>query len=146
MMTHRCRGAAALLLVAGLSVAGVSAGVAGPGEPDGTTLSEAVTLTDAQRAKILRAVQRHGVTAPVDKDRVIHEPSKPAAATRSLPATPTGDLTVGTAVPETLPLMPVPESVAVEVPAVRQLSYGVVDGRLLLVDPSTSLVLAEIDR
>jgi hypothetical protein len=142
MITHRCRGAAALLLVAGISIAGASAGAA---EADGATLGAPVTLTDMQRAKILRAVQGHSTTAPLDKERVIHEPNKPAATTRALPAPPSGEVTVGAAAPETLPLTPVPESVGVEVPAVRRLSYAMVDGRLLLIDPATSLVLAEIN-
>jgi len=144
MMTHLCRGVAALLVVATatggrapLGIAAASAGeLFGPGE--------AVTLTDAQRAKILRAITTdHGASGPAE--RVINEPSKPASSTQSLPA-PTGDLKVGTAAPATLPLIPLPDSVGVEVPAVRRFSYVLAEGRLFLVDPNTNMVLSEIGR
>lgn len=106
--------------------------------------SDAVILTDVQRAKILRAITAdHGASSPAT--RIINEPSKPASSTRSLPA-PTGDLKVGTAAPATLALTPLPDSVGVEVPAVRRFSYVLAEGRLFLVDPDTNMVLSEISR
>jgi hypothetical protein len=38
----------------------------------------------------------------------------------------------------------VPQSVAVEVPAVRQYRYVVVNGRVVLVDPATGEVVADL--
>jgi hypothetical protein len=59
---------------------------------------------------------------------------------------PSGDVAVGTVVPETLPVTPLPDSVGVEVPALRHSGYALVGGRLLLVDPTSSMVLGEISR
>jgi hypothetical protein len=147
MMTHLSRGFAALLLGAAVGTAGSSGGMAISAEAEAFGPGASVVLTDTQRAKILRAiVMDHGANAPGGKERVIGEPSKPAVTTRSLPAPPIDDLTVGAAVPETLPLTPVPDSVGVEVPAVRRLSYALIGGRLFLVDPTTSMVMSEISR
>src|SRR5215470_8074548 len=142
MMTHLCRSIAALLLVTAAVGSPAAAGEVeafGPGQP--------VTLTDAQRAKIFRAiVLDHSVNTPGGKERVISEPNKQAATTRSLPAPSHREVAVGGAVPETLPLTPLPDSVAVEVPAVRHLSYALINGRLLLIDPATSIVLSDISQ
>ena len=139
-MIHLCRSIAALLLIAAaVPAAAAEVEAFGPGQ--------AVMLTDAQRAKIFRAiVLDHGMNTPGGKERVISEPNKPAATTQSLPAPQREELAVGGAVPETLALAPLPDSVAVEVPAVRRLSYAMVNGRLLLIDPDTSIVLSEISR
>jgi Protein of unknown function (DUF1236) len=142
MKAYVCCAALLLTLAAGSPVA-IAASVEvepfAPGEP--------VMLTDAQRAKIRRViVAGHSANIPGGKERVISEPSKPAFAIESLPAAPSKDLAVGTAVPATVPLTPLPDSIAVEVPAVRHLSYALVNGRLLLIDPATSIVLSEIDR
>jgi len=143
MKLDPCRGVAALLVVvaaAGLVSCEMAAAAAGETFGPG----DAVTLTDAQRAKILRAITAdHGASGP--PARVINEPSKPASSTQSLPA-PVGDLKVGTAAPATLPLTPLPDSVGVEVPAVRRFSYVLAQGRLFLVDPDTNMVLSEISR
>jgi hypothetical protein len=110
--------------------------------------AEPVTLTDAQRAKILRAIDLdRGASGPVGGERVIDEPSMPPGSSQPVgSAPPSSEITVGTAVPETLPLTPLPDSVVVQVPAVRRLSYAAVDGRLLLIDPATSMVLGEINK
>ena len=51
---------------------------------------------------------------------------------------------VGARVPEGVQLYSVPEAVAVEVPAVKQYKYMVVNDQVVLVDPVTSEVVAEI--
>jgi len=145
MRAHLFRGVAALVLLAGAM--GTSVLTAASVKAEGFSSGESVTLTDAQRAKILRAITSdRGANDPAGIDRVISEPSKPASSTRTLPASPSGDIVVGTAVPETLPLTPVPDSIGVEVPALRRLSYAQIDGRFLLIDPATNLVLGEINR
>jgi Protein of unknown function (DUF1236) len=146
MISHLGRATAGLLFFGSVGIASAPAVIAGSADAETFGPGAPVTLTDAQRAKILRAiVLDHGASGPAGKQRVIDEPSP---RTRSQPAltAPTGDITVGTAIPETLPLIPLPDSVGVEVPAVRRLSYALVDGRLLLVDPSTNMVLGEINQ
>lgn len=51
---------------------------------------------------------------------------------------------VGSHLPASVPLVAVPETVAARVPAVRDYSYVVVGGRVYLVDPATSTVVADI--
>lgn len=46
--------------------------------------------------------------------------------------------------PEAVVLQVIPEAVAVEVPAIRSYRYMVVNNRVLLVDPATSMVVAEV--
>lgn len=50
---------------------------------------------------------------------------------------------IGTRVPDSVRLDPVPETAAVEVPAVRAYKYMVVIGGAVPVDPATSEVVAE---
>jgi hypothetical protein len=52
--------------------------------------------------------------------------------------------TVGSVLPAGVPLYGVPQTVAVRVPATRTLSYAAVGERVYLVDPATSVVLADI--
>jgi hypothetical protein len=51
---------------------------------------------------------------------------------------------VGTRVPGGVTLYRVPDTVAVEVPEVRPYKYMVVNGEVVLVDPATSEVVAEV--
>jgi Protein of unknown function (DUF1236) len=51
---------------------------------------------------------------------------------------------VGSRIPESVPLVAVPESVAIQVPATRPYSYAVIDGRVYLVDPVTSTIVADV--
>lgn len=53
------------------------------------------------------------------------------------------EVSVGARVPGTVQLYDVPQSVAVEVPAVRSYKYMVVNNRVVLVDPATSTIVAE---
>lgn len=54
--------------------------------------------------------------------------------------------TVGSIIPETVTLAPVPRQVLVRVPAARGYGYAVVNGRVLLVEPTTGTVVADITR
>lgn len=51
---------------------------------------------------------------------------------------------VGTRIPSNARLYAVPQDLAVEVPAVRSYKYMTVNSRVLLVDPATSEVVAEV--
>ena len=53
-------------------------------------------------------------------------------------------LVVGARVPASVPLLVLPERLAGRVPAARPYSYAVLDSRVLLVDPSTGIIVAAI--
>ena len=63
---------------------------------------------------------------------------------RVAPAQPTVSYRVGMRVPERAQLYEMPETVAVEVPAVRSYKYMMVNNRVVLVDPATSEVVGEL--
>jgi len=63
---------------------------------------------------------------------------------RVAPAQPTVEYRVGARVPERVQLYSVPQAVAVEVPAIRAYKYMVVNDRVMLIDPATSEVVAEL--
>lgn len=63
---------------------------------------------------------------------------------RVQPAQPTVEYRVGMRVPQTARLYTVPETVAVEVPAIKTYKYMMVNNRVVLVDPATSEVVDEI--
>jgi len=52
---------------------------------------------------------------------------------------------VGSRVGDAYALAPMPQSVAARVPAVRSYRYMVINNRLLLVDPATGIVVAEVN-
>jgi Protein of unknown function (DUF1236) len=114
------RHAAALLaLIASATAASAQTTIITP-EPR-TRVVTTIELTPAQRTVIYRTIVRE----------------------RAAPA-PGVDVRVGTRVPETIELRTVPEAIAVEVPAIRSYRYMVVNNRVVLVDPATSTVVAEI--
>lgn len=53
-------------------------------------------------------------------------------------------LVVGARIPPSVPLIAVPEPVAARIPAARPYSYALLDNRVYLVDPATSVIVAEI--
>ena len=63
---------------------------------------------------------------------------------RVAPAAPTVEYRIGARVPESVQLYSVPQAVAVEVPAMRAYKYMVVNDRVVLIDPATSEVVAEL--
>ena len=63
---------------------------------------------------------------------------------RVQPAHPTVEYRVGMRVPQTAQLYTVPETVAVEVPAIKTYKYMMVNNRVVLIDPATSQVVDEI--
>ncbi len=88
-----------------------------------TPVVRQIELTPTQRTTIYRTIaQERAVVAP------------PAVV----------EYRVGAPVPATAELYTIPETVAVEVPAVRPLKYMYVNNRVVLVDPATSVVVGEI--
>ena len=79
----------------------------------------------------LRPVQRQTIYRTIVRERVA-------------PAPPTVEYRVGVRVPESVQLYSVPQEVAVEVPAIRAYKYMVVNNRVVLIDPATSQVVAEV--
>lgn len=79
----------------------------------------------------LMPVQRQTIYRTIEHERV-----------KRAPATVT--YRVGARVPQTVQLYSVPETVAVEVPAIRTYKYMMVNDRVVLVDPATSEVVAEL--
>ncbi len=82
-----------------------------------------VELTPAQRTTVYRTIVQERPVAVA-----------PAAV----------EYRVGAPVPATAELYTIPETVAVEVPALRPLKYMYVNNRVILVDPATSVVVGEI--
>jgi hypothetical protein len=62
---------------------------------------------------------------------------------RVAPAEATVEYRVGTRVPTGARLYSVPETIAVEVPAVKRYKYMMVNNRVVLIDPATSQVVDE---
>jgi len=88
--------------------------------------------------------------APVIRERIETAPvietvgAAPTVAERVVHAPDGLELTIGSRVPTTLPLYAVPETLALQIPAVRPYRYAIVDDRVLLVDPVTATVVAEL--
>jgi hypothetical protein len=53
-------------------------------------------------------------------------------------------LGVGARIPLSVPLVAVPDRIATRIPATQPYSYAVIDSRVYLVDPATSLIVADI--
>lgn len=107
-------------------------------------LSAAATTASAQTTIITREPQTSVVTQPIELT-----PAQRTTIYRTIvrerAAPPAGvDVRLGARVPEAVRLQAVPEAIAVEVPAIRSYRYMVVNNRVLLVDPATSTVVAEI--
>ena len=125
-MTHFRHAAIAAVLLASAGAASAQTTVI-TREPVQTQTRTVVTTEPLQ----LTPVQRQTVYRTIVRERV-------------QPAQPTVEYRVGMRVPQTAQLYTVPEPVAVEVPAVRPYRYMVVNNRVVLVDPATSEVVAEL--
>ena len=93
-----------------------------PVESRTVVTTEPLQLTPVQRQTIYRMIVRERVA----------------------PARPTVEYRVGTRMPESVRLYSVPQEVAVEVPAIRSYKYMVVNDHVVLIDPATSEVVAEL--
>jgi hypothetical protein len=123
-MTHFRHAAIAAALIAGATAAQAQTTVITrePVETRTIVTTEPLQLTPVQRRTIYRTIVRERVH----------------------PADATVEYRVGGRIPAGVELYAVPETVAVEVPAVRQYKYMVVNDRVVLVDPATSQVVAEL--
>ena len=125
-MTQFRHAAIAVALVAGTAAASAQTTVI-TREPMQTQ-----TVVTTQPTLVLTPEQRQIVYRDIVRERVA--PAAPG----------TVEYTVGARVPGDARLYTVPQSVAVEVPAVRAYRYMMVNGRVVLIDPATSQVVADI--
>ncbi len=114
----------ALALVLGVSAASAQTTIITrePADTQTVVTTAPVELTPVQRQTIYRTIVRE----PVEE------------------VAPTVEYRVGARIPPGVRLYSVPREVAVEVPAVRSYKYMVVNRRVVLVDPATSEVVAEL--
>ncbi len=116
--------AAAMVMIAGLSAAQAQTTVITrePVESRTVVTTAPLQLTPVQRQTIYRTIVRERVQ----------------------PAPTEIEYRVGARIPATAQLYAVPQQVAVEVPAIQAYKYMVVNDRVVLVDPATSQVVAEL--
>ena len=112
----------ALLAGAGSASAQTTVITREPVESRTVVTAEPLQLTPVQRRTIYRTIVRE----------------------RVVPAQPAIEYRVGSRVPESVQVYSVPQEVAVEVPAIRPYKYMVVNSRVVLIDPATSEVVAEV--
>lgn len=118
-------------------------------EPVGTrTVVQApLQLTPAQRTTIYRTiVPQDRNRAPIVKERVVTETTGSApAVSRSVVSQPAAvEYVVGDRAPASVALRPMPETIAMKVPSVKQYRYMEINGRVWLVGPDTSLIVGEV--
>ena len=116
-----------------------------------------LALTPAQRTTIYRTIIPQGRgRGPIVRERIVTESVAPAPVARErivnppagsgyAPAGSAYAYAVGSRVGDAYALAPMPQSVAARVPAVRSYRYMVINNRLLLVDPATGIVVAEVN-
>jgi len=101
-----------------------------------------LALTPAQRTTIYRTIIPQGRgRGPIVRERIVNPPAGSGYA----PAGSAYAYAVGSRVGDAYALAPMPQSVAARVPAVRSYRYMVINNRLLLVDPATGIVVAEVN-
>ena len=124
-MTH-FRHVALALVLAGMSAASAQTTVITREPAETQTI-----ITQPRTTLVLTPTQRETVYRDIVRARVTPTPG-------------TVTYTVGSRVPSDVRLYAIPDSVAVEVPAVRQYRYMMVNGCVVLVDPATSEVVADL--
>jgi hypothetical protein len=114
----------AAALMAGASTANAQTTVITrePVQTETVVTTQPLVLTPQQRQTVYRTIVREPI----------------------VPAQPTVTYRVGMRVPESARLYAVPETVGAEVPAVRTYKYMVVNDQVVLVDPATGEVVAEL--
>ncbi len=147
MRTHFRTVAAALALAAIAGPASAQTVTGDPLETRPVITQRPLTLTPAQRTTVYRTIVPRGKNqAPVVHERIVTETigRAPPVASERVVREPAVRYVIGDRVPAEAELAPVPESVVAEVPSVSGYQYMVINGRLLLVDPVTSTVVAEV--
>ncbi len=115
--------ATAASLVAGPALAQTTIITQEPVQSGTVVTTAPLKLTPVQRQTVYRTIVRERTVAPSQA---------------------TVEYRVGARIPASAELYAVPQEVAGEVPAIRSYKYMVVNGQVLLVDPATSQVVAEL--
>ncbi len=114
--------ATALLAGAGVASAQTTVITREPVQTQTIVTEQPPVFTPAQRQTIYRTIRREQV----------------------VPAEPTVEYRVGTRVPAGARLYAVPEAAVAEVPAIKRYQFMMVNGHVVLVDPATSEVVADV--
>jgi hypothetical protein len=109
-----------------------------------------LALTPAQRTTIYRTIIPQGRgRGPIVRERIVTETVAPAPVVRERIVNPPAGsgyaYAVGSRVTDAYALAPMPQSVVATVPAIRSYRYMVINNRLLLVDPATGIVVAQVN-
>jgi hypothetical protein len=118
-------------------------------EPDARAVvaTQPLALTPTQRTTIYRTIIPQGRgRGPIVRERIVTETMAPAPVVeeRVVRGAVAADYVVGSRVSDAYALAPLPRAVVNTVPAVRSYRYMVVNNRLLLVDPATGFVVADV--
>jgi len=173
MKTYFGHAVAAVALLAGTGSAGAQWVYSDAPVANRPVVTQPLALTQAQRTTIYRTIIPQGrnrqpivreriVTepvAPVVRERVVTQPmdsdyyaygyvpaDSPRAIVREPDAYGAYAYSVGTRVAPSMQLAPLPPAAIAAVPAARQYRYMVINQRLLLVDPDTGVVVADLTR
>src|SRR5712691_7094021 len=109
--------------------------------------TQPLALTPTQRTTIYRTIIPQGRgRGPIVRERIVTETLAPAPVLeeRVVRGAVAADYVVGSRVSDAYALAPLPRAVVSTVPAVRSYRYMVINNRLLLVDPATGLVVADM--
>ncbi|MFL6799413.1 MAG: hypothetical protein ACJ8F3_18605 [Xanthobacteraceae bacterium] len=108
---------------------------------------QALALTPAQRTTIYRTIIPQGRgRGPIVRERIVTDTvaSAPVVRERVVAPPAAAAYTVGSRVRDAYALAPLPGTVAASVPSVGAYRYMVINNRLLLVDPESGLVVADM--
>jgi hypothetical protein len=173
IMTHFGHAAVVLALLAGTSLVGTtSADAQYYGEYGARFVAQPLPLTQAQRTIIYRTIIPQGRgRQPIVREQIITEPVGPVVRERIVTegvvdAYAYGDpydrpryprryvvepdaysanaYVVGARVPVATRLAPLPPALVAEVPTIRTYRYATFGGRVLLVDPDTGIIVADV--
>jgi hypothetical protein len=116
-------------------------------EPGVAVATQPLELTPRQRTTIYRTIIPQGRgRAPIVRERIVTETVAPTPPVRErvVRGPVVADYAVGSRVADAYALAPLPSTVVASVPAARSYRYMVINNRLLLVDPATGIVVADI--
>jgi hypothetical protein len=109
--------------------------------------TQPLALTPTQRTTIYRTIIPQGRgRGPIVRERIVTETVAPAPVVeeRAVRGAFAADYVVGSRVSDAYALAPLSRAVVSTVRAVRSYRYMVINNRLLLVDPATGLVVADM--
>ncbi len=121
-------------------------------EPDGRPVarvrrvSAPLALRPAQREIVYRTIVRERVYAPPAVVQGGYAVAPVGYVASPYVATNAVGYAVGAPVPQSIALAAVPQTLTVQVPVIRGYRYAVVNNRVLLVDPATNIIVADVTR